>query len=371
MMQVRFDQQLALGILVCYNARGKRPPFSDSRYYWELSFEGKKHNMDVIVFSPKEVDWATRKVPCWYVDASKNWRQDIRPLPPLIYDRCYYADSKQYLAYHPFTDKIRNDPHLRLLGRPLGGKLKTHQLLIESEEIRPFLPTTLRYQSAKELMQFIHKHQAGLIKPNGGSHGRGVVAITKHPEGIHVRGRSKQNETLQYFFHEEPKFRLWVNKFIGSTNYIIQPFLRLTTVDHRPFDLRILVQKNEVKEWITTGMAVRTGDPDTITSNLHGGGTAAVFDQFMEKHFPEELRKAITKKIHHLASVVPPFIEKNHGPLLELGLDVGIDVEGNVWILEVNSKPGRSIFLKTGEKETRKRAIQLPMKYAYALLMSS
>jgi hypothetical protein len=145
----------------------------------------------------------------------------------------------------------------------------------------------------------------------------------------------------------------------------------LTTPDHRPFDIRILVQKNEHSQWETTGMAVRTGKPNMITSNLHGGGQALTFRPFIDRYYSKETVKKILSKIEWVSAFVPPFIEQHHGQLIELGIDVGIDRDGNVWILEVNSKPGRTIFLRTGEKKIRQRAVQLPMFYAHSLLQGT
>jgi hypothetical protein len=78
---------------------------------------------------------------------------------------------------------------------------------------------------------------------------------------------------------------------------------------------------------------------------------------------------SILDRLETVSHLIPPFIEKHHGPLVELGIDVGVDRQGNVWILEVNSKPGRTIFTKTGELDIGKRSVQLPIYYARALLM--
>ncbi len=147
----------------------------------------------------------------------------------------------------------------------------------------------------------------------------------------------------------------------------MQPYLRLNTPDGRPYDLRMLIQKNERGEWVTTGMAIRTGKPHTLTSNLHGGGRAERAVPFLLRHFRRDQVEGILKKIRWLAAVVPPHIERHHGRLLELGLDVGIDTDGRVWLLEVNSKPGRSVFILTGQKDVYRRATLLPIRVAHAI----
>jgi hypothetical protein len=360
-----------LGIIVCYSHKAKRPPFSEASYFRQLAEEGKPFGISVTVFSPKEINWKTRTVPSWSLNADGRWHHSVQPLPSLIYDRCYYLDSRHYLEYKPYVQRIIQDPHIRLLGRALGGKYQTYEILKQNAEIQPFLPLTIRYQTPQDVIRFLHEHSSVLIKPNGGSHGRGVVAITRMSRGFEVRGRSRSNHAFQYVIKNEEQLKLWVQTFIKDTRYIIQPYLKLYTPDHRPFDLRILVQKNEHREWETTGMALRLGKVDSITSNLHGGGQATSLLPFLNQNYPQHQVPDILKKIETVSSIVPPFIEKHHGPLVELGLDVGIDRQGHVWLLEVNSKPGRSVFLKTGELEIRRRAVRLPMLYARSLLMGT
>jgi hypothetical protein len=359
-----------LGIIACHNGNSI-PPFSESSFFYHLTLAGRPNNIDVIIFNPKEIDWENRTVLSWYVTPHRKWLKKVCKLPKVIYDRCYYLNSKHYTEYKSAILKIDKDPHIRFLGRALGGKAKTYEILKQHEEMLPFLPETKRYQSESDVVSFLSDHGKIVLKPNGGSHGRGIVAIEKHPNYFEVRERSQLNNPFHYKIKSEIKLRLWIKKFVGETRYIIQPFLELTTQDNRPFDVRILVQKNGNLEWETTGLAVRIGKSNTITSNLHGGGQATTLEPFLDENYPMEMIPDITEQINRISTLTPPLIEENHGPLLELGLDVGIDRKGSLWLLEVNSKPGRTIFLKTGEKEIRQRSIQLPMSYAYTLLKSS
>ena len=52
----------------------------------------------------------------------------------------------------------------------------------------------------------------------------------------------------------------------------------------------------------------------------------------------------INRTIDNIVLQLPPFIESRHGRLVELGIDIGVDKNGEVWIIEINSKPGRASF---------------------------
>ncbi|MGA8944104.1 MAG: YheC/YheD family protein, partial [Thermoactinomyces sp.] len=327
-----------LGIMVCYENIKRSPPFREAGFFAQLAAEGKKWGLDVCVFNPVKINWKTRTVPAWQY-TQNNWRKTIVPLPALVYDRCYYITASHYMKMKPFVSKIINDPQIRLLGKALGGKYQTYMILKEHPELQSYLPETKRLVFGNDIWPFLRKYTNILLKPNGGSHGRGVVAISQMPSYFLLKGRTKLNVPFSARIHSSAELLRWVEQTIKHTRYIMQPFLSLCTPDHRPFDVRILVQKNYRKEWETTGLAIRAGKPNSITSNLHGGGQALSFNDFLHQHYSLSETEKITSTIRYLSETIPPFIESRHGPLVELGLDLGIDRQGNIWILEVNSKP--------------------------------
>lgn len=69
---------------------------------------------------------------------------------------------------------------------------------------------------------------------------------------------------------------------------------------------------------------------------------------------------------HEIASV----LEEKFGRMMEFGLDVGVDVAGRVWLIEVNPKPGREIFRQMGDTRTYEEAITRPVSFALHLINS-
>ncbi|MCK9911909.1 YheC/YheD family protein, partial [Microbacteriaceae bacterium K1510] len=84
--------------------------------------------------------------------------------------------------------------------------------------------------------------------------------------------------------------------------FIVQPYLALHTPEGAPYDVRVLVQKNGLGEWQTTGKAVRVGEKDGITSNLHGGGKAVPLSSFLAQFFQPEQQTMIEQEIDTLVS---------------------------------------------------------------------
>ncbi|MNN57292.1 Endospore coat-associated protein YheD [compost metagenome] len=69
-----------------------------------------------------------------------------------------------------------------------------------------------------------------------------------------------------------------------------------------------------------------------------------------------------------LSKRIPAALEACNGRMAELGLDLGVDRDGRVWIIEANTKPGRSIFRKLGQEKLLLQAERNPIAYACYIL---
>ncbi|QQE73553.1 YheC/YheD family protein [Brevibacillus composti] len=352
--------QKSLGIItIC---RGSS--FLEKAYYKKLTLIGRKSGIRVFVFSPREVDFDTRTVN-GFEFRDGEWQKRNFPLPAYIYDRCFVGPS--YRHYKPFVEKLQNDPAITFLGHGLSGKWQVHQMLVKSPLLKKWLPPTDLY-SFSSLQRTLQAHGSAVIKPIAGTHGIGVVRIDKSPEGYRVSGRNRENQPFEKACRGQTGLKAFLAGFVGSRSFLVQPYLSLHTRDGTPFDVRVLVQKNGDGQWETTGRAVRLGDKRSITSNLHGGGKAVSLSSFLANHYPAKTRSKIEQQLDRLVAELPPFLESEHGRLFELGIDVGIDTEGNVWIIEVNSRPGRTVFKMIDDPQARIHSITQPVRYARYLM---
>ncbi|CAM3484662.1 MULTISPECIES: YheC/YheD family protein [Brevibacillus] len=338
--------------------------FVDKGYYRKLTLFGRKQGIRVFVFSPRKVDYATRTVK-GFEYRNGAWQSGTFPLPALVYDRCFIGPS--YRHYKPFVEKLQNDPAISFLGYGLSGKWQVQQMLSKSRELAPYLPPTQLYTLA-HLEQTLDQYGAAIIKPTAGTHGIGVVRIKVVDNGFEISGRGRENQPFRRVIKGRPKLKLFLSTFTAGRKFLVQPYLELHTADGTPFDVRVLVQKNGRGEWETTGKAVRLGDPRSITSNLHGGGKAVPLEAFLARHFKPSLKVRIEQQVNRLASELPAFLEQSHGRLVELGIDVGIDRAGNVWVIEVNSRPGRTVFQMINDPVAKHHSMTQPVRYANYLM---
>ncbi|MBO8171895.1 MAG: YheC/YheD family protein [Bacillaceae bacterium] len=350
-----------LGIMTMSST--KSPPFAERENFEFLSRTGDELGVTVFVFFPRDVRYPERIVRGYRFLPSGKWVRKTFPLPDLIYDRYFYTGLENARTRSNIK-RLKQDPAIRFLGLGLYGKWQIYQLLSRDPDLKKFVPHTERVTDMSVVATTLDQHDDIILKPVAGSLGKGVLRVFSDTGGWKLIGRNMHNHPVNKIFYSKKDLFNELTQLFSGKKYLVQPYLTLSTPEGEPFDIRILVQKGEQGNWSCTGMAVRRGQKGSVTSNLHGGGRACHVEPFLDRYYPVDKKHTILEKLHELINRIPPYIESNHGPLVELGMDVGVDREGNVWLIEVNSKPGRKVFLQLKEEALRKQALINPILYA-------
>ena len=75
-----------------------------------------------------------------------------------------------------------------------------------------------------------------------------------------------------------------------------------------------------------------------------GGSEPIKFDTWFEE-IPRKQHTVLLDDVFSITQSVPYFLDERFGPLFELGLDICYAKDGRIWLLDVNSKPGRKAIL--------------------------
>jgi glutathione synthase/RimK-type ligase-like ATP-grasp enzyme len=364
----------SVGIMICESPN--EPPFMQHDFYAHLCRLGTKWGLLVFVFSPLQVDVNSATVQGYtYLEdkhAAMHWTLQTLPLPDLIYDRSFFNTRRHYIAHCAAVKALRKLKKIPYLGQGLKGKYAVQQVLKKDSFVAPSLPRTALFRQPALLMRWLNQRGKAILKPEFGSHGKGLLLITKHTSTEYtVHGRSMRNQRFTQEFTDLFSLMQWVTGFIGVRSYLIQDYLPLQTRSGEAYDIRVLVQKGRDGDWGLTGMAARLGEPESITTNLHGGGQGASVLALLEQQFNPAQAQAFIQKISTLCCYIPPLLEQHFGRLAELGIDIGIDQAGLVWIIEVNSKPGRAVAHWFSHPLAHYHAMSKPMEYACFLLHQS
>ncbi|MFM1654355.1 YheC/YheD family protein [Brevibacillus sp. B_LB10_24] len=352
-----------IGILTYRN--GHR--FQEPGYFRRLISEGQKLGATVFLFSHEDAFERRRVIRGFTPSAKGGWESKLFPWPDVVIDRC----RKGSPGYRQF----RRKKLFLYANNTYTNKWNATQLFLKDDAVQRWMPDTVAY-SPEHLRQMLKKYRLLYIKPGNGTGGRSILKLTRTAEGYTVLGRDNRLVKKTARFQTLPPLIQWLNRWVKTEriregNFMIQQGLDLSLVPGRATDIRLLIQKNELGEWDITGLGIRIGGKNSSTSNLHGGGKAVPFESLMAERFGPEQTKSILLECHELARQVVHTIERHFGPMMEFGLDIGVDVNGRVWLIEVNPKPGREIFKRIGRMDLYRRSIQRPLQYALHLLQAS
>lgn len=355
-----------MGVMVSENLNVS-PPFGETIFCRRLTLAGARHHLKVYVFTAEGIQDGGSGFEGYQYSRGK-WLSVSFPAPDIIYDRVNYRDPRQLQITRQRLARItEGGHHFQYLARGLSGKWNVYQSLKRQEILLPHLPKTAKYKNSRQLARWLFHHDNEVfLKPHSGTHGKMTLHVRLANEGHHLMltGRDRNNVLFHKQFLAWETGTAWIDRFIGERAFIIQPYLQLTDSDGKPFDVRALMQKDESGRWSLTGMAVRLGEKDSVTSNLHGGGTAVEAGRFLTREFGESAAALIFGTLRRLSAEIPEYLESSFGRLAELGIDFGIDRKGHVWIIEVNSKPGRSAFFQIGDQMSARKSVENPIMYA-------
>lgn len=323
--------------------------------------------MTVFVFAPADIDWQAREVIGHRFHADGRWYTTRCPLPMAVYNRFFGQQVESYRAQARAVRELQRQGVI-MINIGLKGKWDVHQALYREKELRTYLPTTILYRGLPTLQHWFQHHDEAFIKPHSGSQGRRTLHVAKEGSSYTVKGRTSANRRIETRIDSVEQLAHWLRPWIGQRKFLVQKYLNLSSMDGTVYDVRVLVQKNGKGLWQTTGMAVREGAAGSSTSNLHGGGSVSPVLPFLKREFGPQAASLLQNELATLADTVPLAVESSFGRFCELGLDFGIDTDGRVWLLEVNSKPGRSVFRKLRQRQERRDSILNPVLYAAYLM---
>lgn len=339
----------------------------EQEYFSQIARAAREKNIDLYLFLPNDIElthkMAKGKKYCY---DSNNWLTDVFSLPRFIYDRCFYANQIIYKKHFPFVSWLKSQPEIIFLGHGLPNKWIVYQTLNNDLSMRAFLPETVLLTTSNQVLSTLDKHRSVLLKPVSGSQGKGIFVLTKTGEGVSLLAK----KAFQPYYKQLSKNQLehLLYKITSQHQYLIQPFLSLTDQQHRPFDLRIFLQKDSQGAWREIGRGIRRGKVGDFTSNLASGGSVFSFEEWFQS-LSSILQSELQKNIADLCTRIPKLLETDSQQLFELGLDFGIDHQGSLWLLEVNSKPGRTVvtYRSPSQKELLAKA---PIEYCEFLQRS-
>ena len=352
-------QQRVVGILT-WREGGR---FSEPDYLRRLVLAGRKLGARVYLFSHQDVHAAERKIRGFTPKKAGGWQSQWQPWPDVVIDR-YRRRVPQYM-------RLRHSNLFTFANSPFSKKWRVTMMLAEDGRVSRWIPDTTVYAPGV-VREMLEQHKLLYIKPGNGTGGRSILKLAAGNRGYELLGRDKRSSLVKARLQTVQGVEKWVKRWVQEQrlqggNFLVQQGVDLALVANRVADVRLLIQKDERGKWSVTGRGVRVGKAGSSTSNLHGGGSAVPFFSFFKQRFGESQARLIAEECDQLAHRTAEVLEERFGRMMEFGLDIGVDVGGRPWLIEVNPKPGREVFRQSGEMATYRLAIKRPVQYAIHL----
>ncbi|MDR0270955.1 YheC/YheD family protein [Paenibacillus sp.] len=239
----------------------------------------------------------------------------------------------------------------------VASKLNKTQVLLHDQELAKHIPITRRFTHS-QLFDMLGHYGMVYLKPDKGARGIGVMRVEKrgrvycYQSGI----QTFTFRTFQGMFHS-------LRNRIGGRQYLVQKGIHVLRHHGRPFDFRVMIQKNPSRQWEPTGTVARVAHPHKAVTNGSQGGTIYSAVNLMKAHAGKKKTAELLQKMNRIANLTADRIGREFPKLNEMGLDIAVDRNLTPWILEVNSRPDPCPFTKLDNKDAIKKIVAYAKGY--------
>jgi glutathione synthase/RimK-type ligase-like ATP-grasp enzyme len=301
----------------------------------------------------------------FYLENGK-WISAQLPLPDVIYNRIHsrmLEHKKQFKQFRRELEQLMipffNDRFL--------SKWEVYEQLKSENQLNAYIPETKLF-SKEHFHEFTQKYNNIFLKPIHGSQGRNIIKVMKEQGNLY----SFQTSLPALPDNFEKKYSVdelyqQIKPLLRNGIYIIQQGIDLVSHDSCAMDFRILCHKDINNQWVVTSTVARIAAEQAFVSNLARGGTLTRPLNALRTCMSHKKSIEALLLMKELALETASVISKHSGGIMgELGIDIGVDLKGKPWLIEVNSKPSKKFEDGLGKiRPSTKAIIQFCTKLAF------
>ena len=358
-----------IGVLTDSGFRSSGMPFgSRTGFIRQLLKIGEKKAY-LFAFTPRDINWQDETINGYFLNAQGGWYRKVVPLPDVVYNRLPSRKAETTTSITSLRERFIRKK-IPFFNWSFFNKSDVYKLLDGDMEAAKHLPESFSNPSPERIKELLERHQFAYYKPSAGSLGNGIYRLTYHPKrGYFARYRRGGSNVLLRFNSFNSLMRM-LNARHGSggtSRYVIQQGIRLVEIDGCPLDFRFHMHKNGKNEWVPAGIGAKKAGRGSVTTHIKNGGSLMTPEQALGRTFGERSGEVLDYA-KRIAVKLSEAIERNFPHTLgELGLDLGIDKEGEVYMFEANAKPGRSIFKHPALREQGRASLTYILEHCLYL----
>lgn len=330
-----------------------------AEYFKALVRRGRRLGMLVYVFEPGDIDWERRLVHgSLYHRRRKRWYRRWVPLPDVVYDRIQTREHEASPDVQAAKTALQALP-LQYFNAGFFDKWEVYATLRGRRRVRRYLPATRRLEGVSDLRVLLRRNRRVYVKPIHGSLGAGIVVIGRRRGAYWYRNFAVRRG----FGRRRTLDGVWraLQLPLDRHPYIVQRGLTLARYQGRPFDVRVLMQKDGRGRWRISRSFARMGSAGALRTNVDAGAEVRRLDRVLRVCFKGRA-PLVRRRIHAAARRLADAWDRASPSIVgELGLDLGVDRRGRVWLIEINAKPVRSSVKRWP------RSVSRPLRFARRL----
>lgn len=303
-----------------------------------------------------------------YLKEKDRIKKEIIKTPEIIHNRAIYKAP-------PALRKIRilqEQGTIIYNHNNRYGKDEIHRLLGEHPLLAHHLPASLR-ATPGNIKCMMQRYNDLLLKPASASVGRGIMRLRLDNWGwsLFYKARRRTADLWKVLrLDKRATLPAWVRRRVMQIPYLIQERLPLAEIEGRPLDVRVTVQRGLTGDWAVTGLYAKVSAPGRFLSNLAQGGSAFPAEQLLCRIFPPHAAARAIADFQKLALATAAYLSGRLPLLADLGMDIGITDNGEIYLIECNGRDQRYGFRKAGMSEVWFDTYRQPMAFARYLLQN-
>lgn len=287
------------------------------------------------------------------------WEPVRCPLPPLIYDRCFGRAGREEAAQ---VRSVAEGLGARVVNAPARlSRLEVFAGLQADEELRPAIPATERL-TPRTLARAMKQGSDLYLKPEYRDAGGPLYRLTRREKGWLVQSRSDE-DSVEWLLPERPDLKVLVRQIGRNSPYMLQAGVPLADCLGSRFVLRALVQRDGQGRWVVAGLAARLARGDSPFTVHRGARWVLSPETALSLAFGDRWQEVLAAA-ELTALRLAEAADRQMGPCLELGLDLGVQPDGSLKLIDLSGKPLRRELEQLGDPRACERMDRYPVHCA-------
>ncbi|MBU9723620.1 MULTISPECIES: YheC/YheD family protein [Bacillaceae] len=320
----------------------------------------KKVDIQVYFFTLKKVDFINKNITgVFYNHKTGRWGEKKFPIPHVIYRRTASLNKPKYSR----LKKLLKDHKVKRLNYENSfNKWKVYQGLSQLEDMTPYLPVTKRYNSKVGIKKMLKNYTTVYLKAYKSARGKQIMRVkkinsNKFEYSYYSKKLVRKNvRTYKELFNK-------VDDYFYTDEILMQPGIDLLSYGNRLVDFRAEVQRNGKGNIEIIAISARAGSESSpITTHAFSYPYDYFFKTLMK--YDEQEFSLLEKKVKEFLETTYKSIESIYGKCGEIGIDFGIDQEGDIWYIECNSMSAKVSLKKAFGDDGMRMSYVALLEYA-------